>query len=83
MAGFLGAGAEEGFISEIVRKNSFEAKSERELGAEDPKSFLRSGKAGGWKDHFTERDRQIYEKEAGELLAQLNYEVGGRYQCQS
>lgn len=73
MARFLGASAEEGIIAEIAAKNSFEAKSERKLGTEDPKSFLRSGKAGGWKDHFTGRDRKIYEEEAGELLAKLGY----------
>jgi hypothetical protein len=58
-----------------VEAASFERLSEgREQGQEDTSSFYRKGVAGDWKNHFTERDKRIFKKEAGELLIELGYE---------
>jgi hypothetical protein len=37
---------------------------------------LRRGSAGGWRKVFTEADRRIFEREAGEELQRWGYEVG-------
>ena len=75
MVAFLGADADPEIIGDIVRRNSFESRTgDRPLGTEDPKSFLRKGISGDWKNHFTERDRRVYGEEAGGLLVELCYE---------
>ncbi len=62
------------FVVEMVRENSFEHLSGgRSSGAEDPDSFFRKGVSGDWKNYFTERDRRVFDEEAGELLRQLGY----------
>jgi hypothetical protein len=35
---------------------------------------FRSGKTGGWKDHFTEEHRKLFKEVAGDLLIKLEYE---------
>ena len=35
---------------------------------------FRSGKTGGWKEHFTEEHKKIFKDVAGDLLVRLNYE---------
>ncbi|MDL1944847.1 sulfotransferase domain-containing protein, partial [Chloroflexi bacterium CFX2] len=35
---------------------------------------FRSGKAGGWKEHFTEEHKKLFKNVAGDLLARLGYE---------
>lgn len=37
---------------------------------------FRSGKTGGWKDHFTEEHKQLFKEVAGDLLVRLGYEQG-------
>jgi hypothetical protein len=45
----------------------------RKRGEEDPSSFFRKGVAGDWKHVFTQREREIFDREAGELLTRLGY----------
>lgn len=75
MAHFLGANSDSGTIEDCVNQTSFEKSSgNRPRGEEDPSSFYRKGIAGDWKNYFTERDKQIFKEEAGDLLIQLGYE---------
>jgi hypothetical protein len=39
-----------------------------------PSSSFRKGVAGDWSNVFAEEDKQIFMKEAGELLVRLGYE---------
>lgn len=72
---FLGAEAGEEIVKECVESASFENWTNgRERGQEDASSFFRKGVAGDWQGVFTERDRQIFKEEAGELLIELGYE---------
>jgi hypothetical protein len=76
LARFLGADASQKAVQQAVGSASFERLSRgRERGQEDPSSFYRKGIAGDWKNHFTERDKEIYKEEAGELLIRLGYET--------
>ncbi|HET9914932.1 MAG TPA: hypothetical protein VFQ13_23790 [Anaerolineales bacterium] len=35
---------------------------------------FRSGKTGGWREHFTDEDKQLFKDVAGDLLVRLGYE---------
>jgi len=75
LVGFLGADTGEKAVERAVSSASFEKLSKgRERGQEDTSSFYRKGVSGDWKNHFTERDKEIYKEEAGELLIRLGYE---------
>jgi hypothetical protein len=75
LAGFLGADTREKAVQQAVRSASFEKLSRgRERGQEDTSSFYRKGVAGDWANYFTERDKEIYKEEAGELLIRFGYE---------
>lgn len=72
---FLGAEADKGTVKRCVKNTSFERLSKgRKPGEEDATSFFRKGIAGDWKNVFTDRDRQIFAEEAGELLDRLGYD---------
>ena len=71
---FLGVVADEKSVTRCIDAASFERLSKgRKRGEEDPTSFFRKGVAGDWKHAFTEREREIFDREAGELLAKLGY----------
>src|SRR5215208_1904499 len=75
LAGFLGADTSEKALLQAVGSASFEKLSKgRQRGQEDTSSFYRKGVAGDWNNYFTERDKEIYKEEAGELLIRLGYE---------
>ena len=75
LAKFLGARSDKKTVRRCVEKASFEKLSRgRKRGQEDPTSFFRKGVAGDWKNVFTEKDRQIFKEEAGNLLVKLDYE---------
>ena len=74
---FLGARSGEEAAAHCVGSSSFDRLSEgRQRGEENPTSFYRKGVAGDWKNSFTKRDKNIFKKEAGELLVKLGYEDG-------
>jgi hypothetical protein len=71
---FLGADARRGPVARCVELARFEHFSDgRPAGIEDSKAFARKGVVGDWEEVFTERDRRLYENEAGELLDELGY----------
>ena len=75
LLGFLGADVDGETVERCVQAGSFERLSKgRKRGEEDPSSFFRKGVAGDWRRGFTEEDRRIFKKEAGELLIKLRYE---------
>lgn len=61
-------------IEQVVEANSFEKLTGRNRGQESPGASLRKGVSGDWKGTFTERDKQVFKEEAGELLMKLGYE---------
>ncbi len=78
MIGLLGASSDRETVRQCVEKNSFESRARnRQRGVEDTDSFFRKGISGDWKNYFTERDRRIFDEEAGELLGKLGYERDG------
>jgi hypothetical protein len=72
---FLEVSSEEDVVRRLVNRASFENISGgRQRGEEDPTSLVRKGIAGDWKNVFSDKDKQIFKKEAGDLLIQLGYE---------
>lgn len=72
---FVGADASEATAARCVREASFEKLGEgRRRGEEDPTAFVRKGVAGDWKNVFTERNKRVFKKQAGDLLIKLGYE---------
>jgi hypothetical protein len=75
---FLGAKSEEKAVARCIEAASFAKLSEgRKRGEEDATSFFRKGVAGDWKNVFTEEDKRIFKREAGDLLIKLGYEKDG------
>jgi hypothetical protein len=71
---FLAVGSDEKSVTRCVEAASFERLSKgRKRGEEDPSSFFRKGVAGDWKHVFTRKERETFDREAGELLARLGY----------
>lgn len=72
---FLGADAGERAVGKCIEAGSFEKWTKgRARGQEDSSSFFRKGVAGDWRNVFTERDKQVFKEEAGDLLIELGYE---------
>lgn len=77
---FLGASSSREAVSRCVESASFQKLSKgRERGEEDAASFFRKGVAGDWRSVFTENDKTIFKREAGELLVKLGYEQDERW----
>ncbi len=73
---WFGCDASEPTVAEIVARNAFSvASGGRRPGEADPKSFLRKGIAGDWKNHFDEECNRLYCEVAGEALTAAGYEV--------
>jgi hypothetical protein len=72
---FLNADASKQSVKRCVEKASFERWTRgRTRGEEDPRSLLRKGITGDWKNVFNGDDKEIFEDEAGHLLVRLGYE---------
>lgn len=72
---FLGADASEKVVRRCVKAASFEKKAGgRKRGEEQATSGVRKGIAGDWRNVFTEHNKKIYKKVAGDLLVELGYE---------
>ena len=58
----------------IADEFSFERQSGRRSGEEDRESFLRKGMVGDWRERFSPRAREIFDRYTGEELILLGYE---------
>ncbi len=54
---------------------SFERLSSRKKGEEDQQSHFRKGVAGDWRNHFTDRVKDAFKKDFGQMLIDLGYET--------
>jgi hypothetical protein len=62
-------------INDMVEKNSFDRLSGgRAAGQEKNNSFFRKGKAGDWKNHFTDDQKAAFKRIGGEWLIRHGYE---------
>jgi hypothetical protein len=59
---------------EISRKYHMFNQTGRKLGQVDPRSHMRSGLPGQWKEHFTELHTQQFKEKFGDILIKLGYE---------
>ena len=64
-------------LREIVAKHSFERASGRKRGDADPKSIMRKGEAGDWRNHFPDRLTWMYRTLFGEATVRLGYAPPG------
>jgi hypothetical protein len=72
---FLEVRSDKGVVRRLVNQASFENISGgRQRGEEDSTSLVRKGIAGDWKNVFSDKDKQIFKREAGDLLVKLGYE---------
>ena len=60
-------------IEATVQKFSFANQTGRKNGNEDRTSFLRKGKAGDWKNHFTREAAEVFQRYCGEIMQQTGY----------
>jgi hypothetical protein len=58
----------------IADEFSFERQSGRKAGEENKESFLRKGVVGDWREAFSPKAREIFDRHAGEELLLLGYE---------
>jgi hypothetical protein len=61
-------------VEDAVKKNSFEAVTQRARGEESKSAFVRKGISGDWKNYFTPESARAFDRYAGELLIRLGYE---------
>lgn len=77
IADFLGMPEARERIPAAVANNSLARMKEKEQAAPQRASakgqFIRSGSAGGWRSNFTERQSQLVQQYAGNMLARLGY----------
>ena len=71
---FLAVDSDEKTATRCLEAASFEKLSRgRKRGVEDPSSIFRTGIAGDWRHVFTREETDIFDREAGDLLARLGY----------
>jgi hypothetical protein len=62
-------------ITEMVERNTFARLSGgRDRGQEQTSSFFRKGKAGDWKNHFTQKQADRFREIAGDWFEHHGYE---------
>jgi hypothetical protein len=63
------------FLLDAIFVDSFKNLSKgRDAGSEKVTSHYRKGIAGDWKNHFTEKHKQLFKDRYGDLLVKLGYE---------
>ena len=67
---FLGVNSDENIVRQIVEQNTF-AKNEKSSG---DNSFFRKGIDGDWVNYFSDENKELYKKIAGDELIKLSYE---------
>ncbi|AEH45602.1 sulfotransferase [Thermodesulfatator indicus DSM 15286] len=73
---FLGLNYTNDILENMIHKSSFEFRTGRKRGEANKKSFYRKGVSGDWRNHFSEKEKEIFKKIAGDLLIKLGYEKG-------
>lgn len=68
-----GLEASDGTLERTVRRWSFQARTGRAPGQEDPHSHYRKGIAGDWQNYFTPRLRESFKARYGAVLERLGY----------
>ena len=70
----LGARSGDAVVERCARAGDFESVASRKQGEEDSGSFFRKGVAGDWESVFNERDREIFDRVAGDKLEEMGYQ---------
>lgn len=69
------SGLSEWALNQILDNYSFKKMSKgRKVGEENTDSHYRKGKAGDWRNHFSERHKDLFKEKYGRLLIKLGYE---------
>lgn len=69
-------------LTRAVEASRFETVFKRKLGETDEKSHGRQGLPGDWKNHFSPRVREEFQRRAGDLLVAAGYEPDDRWVAQ-
>lgn len=70
----LGKRFEPWILETAIRRFDFDRRSGRSRGDEDTEAFMRKGIAGDWKSSFTKEAREVFDRYAGDVLIEMNYE---------
>jgi hypothetical protein len=74
------SGLSPGGVERFVKRYSFSKLSGgREKGEENKKSHYRKGKAGDWKNHFTDEHRRVFKERYNDVLVELGYETDANW----
>ena len=74
MTEMTGEPANSSHVASAVERYAFRAQTGRAAGEEDRSSFLRKGKAGEWRLHFSREAGEIFDAITGPTLVDLGYE---------
>lgn len=77
----LGVRSGDAVVDRCARAGSFESVASRKQGEEDSGSFFRKGVAGDWRAVFNGRDRELFERAAGDALEEMGYQRSKGYEA--
>lgn len=69
----LGAEPDADRVKESLEETSFERRTGRKRGVEDPSGVARKGIAGDWRNHFTREAAEALDRYAGDVLIESGY----------
>ena len=61
-------------LHEIIKYNTFEAVTGRKRGQEDVNAHQRKGIVGDWRNHFSDRIKERFKQQFGDVLIKTGYE---------